>query len=315
MSDGERFVGIDVASTHVDVCVRPEGTAKRFAYEDGFDDLVAFLSPLSPTLVVLEATGGYEAPVAAAVATAGIGVAIVNPRQARDFARATGKLAKTDQIDAAVLAHFAEAVRPAVRPLPDEEAIELSALVGRRRQLVDMLVAEQNRLRICPSRAMKKDIEKHVLWLKKRIKDHDDDIGRSVRRSPLWRDKDDLLQSVPGIGPVASSTVLASLPELGELDRRKISALVGVAPLNRDSGKSRGKRAIWGGRADVRAVLYMAATTAARCNPVIKAHYKRLVAAGKSKKVALIACMRKLLTIANAILRDRKPWSLEASAR
>ena len=308
MGENERFVGIDVASGHVDVCVRPGGVAKRFERAPGFDELVAFVKTFSPTLIVLEATGGYEAAVAAALATEGMALAVINPRQARDFAKATGKLAKTDKIDAAVLAHFAEAVRPAAQVLADEQTRELEALVTRRRQLVEMLVAEQNRLRIVPSKAMRRDIEKHVEWLKKRIKDHDGDIGKAVRETPLWREKDDLLRSVPGIGPIVSSTLLASLPELGTLDRRKIAALVGVAPFNRDSGTLRGKRAIWGGRADVRAVLFMAAATAARFNPSVKATYQRLVAAGKAKKVALTACMRKMLTIANAILRDKTAW-------
>lgn len=309
MEETDRFVGVDVASTHVDVCVRPDGTTQRFDYAlEGFDELVAFLSKYSPKLVVLEATGGYEGPVAAAIATSGIAVAIVNPRQARDFARATGKLAKTDAIDAAALAHFAEAVRPEPRPLPDEETRELTALVTRRRQLVEMRTAEQARLRVCTSRATKEDLKKHIAWLSKRIKEHDKDIGDSVRRSSLWRDKDDLLRSIPGLGSVSSATLLALLPELGTLDRRKISALVGVAPFNRDSGKLRGKRAIWGGRADVRAVLFMAASVAVRFNPPLRAMYGRLVAAGKAKKVALVACMRRLLGIANAVLRDRVPW-------
>lgn len=308
MTEAERFVGIDVASTHVDVFVRPDGATARFETEDGFDELVAFLAAYSPKLVVLEATGGYEGPVAAAVAAGDMPVAVVNPRQARDFARATGKLAKTDAIDAAALAHFAEAVRPEVRPLPDEQTRELSALVNRRRQLVEMRTAEQARLRVSISRAAQADLKKHIAWLNKRIKDHDKNIGQSVRRSDAWREKDDLLQSVPGLGKVFSSTVLALLPELGALDRRKISALVGVAPFNCDSGKMKGKRAIWGGRADVRAVLFMATAVAVKHNPVLRAMYARLVAAGKAKKLALVACMRRLLTIANAIVRDRTPW-------
>ena len=271
------------------------------------------MKPYAPKLVVMEATGGYEAAVAASLATAGFALAIINPRQARDFAKATGKLAKTDKIDAAVLAHFAEAVRPAAQVLADEQTRELEALVTRGRQLVEMLVAEQNRLRLVASKAMRRDIEKHVDWLKKRIKDHDSDIGKAVRETPMWREKDDLLQSVPGIGPVVSSTLLASLPELGTLDRRKIAALVGVAPFNRDSGTLRGRRAIWGGRADVRTVLFMAAASAARYNPTIKAAYDRLIAAGKAKKVALTACMRKMLTILNAMLRDSAAWEDRAT--
>jgi transposase len=311
VTEAERFIGIDVASKHVDVCVRPSGEAKHFATDDGLEELVTYLQNQDPTLVVVEATGGYETPIAAAIATAGIAVAIVNPRQVRDFAKATGRLAKTDTIDAAALAHFAEAIRPSARPMPDEESRELSALVVRRRQLIEMRVAEQNRLRICASKKMKKDLEDHIKWLQRRIKDHDAEVGHRIRQSTIWREKDDLLQSVPGVGKVLSATLLTSLPELGTLDRRAIAALVGVAPFNCDSGKMRGKRAIWGGRADVRAVLFMATSSAARYNPRLNALYKRMVAAGKAKKVALIACMRKLLTIANAVLRDGSPWEPE----
>lgn len=308
MGQDERFIGIDVSSKHLDVAVRPDGEVKRFDYED-VEGLVDFVCKRSPTLVVMEATGGYEAPIAAILAAASIPTAIVNPRQIRDFAKATGKLAKTDALDALAIAHFAEAVRPAVRALPDEQTLELTALVERRHQLVEMLVAEQNRLRLCTSRATKADIKKHIAWLKRRIEDHDDTIGQAVRKSDLWREKEDLLRSIPGIGPVVSSTLLASLPELGTLDRRKVAALVGVAPLNRDSGTMRGKRSIWGGRANVRAILYMATMTATRYNPQLRATYLRLLAAGKAKKVALVACMRKMVTIANAILRDGKRWT------
>lgn len=306
-----RFVGIDVAGAHVDVCVRPEGHARRFEREGELEQLIDYLKPLEPTLIVMEATGGLEVPVAAALATAGLPVAVVNPRQARDFGKATGKLAKTDAIDAAVLAHFAEAVRPEVRPLRDEQTRDLEALVVRRRQLVDMLVAERNRHRVCASKTTKRSIQKHIEWLQRQIKDLDSDIGRSIRQTPIWREKDDLLQSVPGIGPVVSSTLLVSLPELGTLDRKKIAALVGVAPLNRDSGTMRGKRTVWGGRASVRAVLYMTATVAAQHNPTIKRFYQRLLASGKAKKVALTACMHKVLTIANAILRTGTRWRNE----
>lgn len=314
MEEHACYVGVDVSSQVVDVHVRPAGVAKRFERRRGFDEVVEFLKPFSPRLVVMEATGGFEMPVAAALATAGFAVAIVNPRQARDFAKSTGKLAKTDKIDAAALAHFAEAVKPEPRALPSEEAQELEAQVSRRRQLVEMLVAEQNRLRMAVTKSSRRDLEEHIEWLKKRIKEHDTEIGKSVRRSPLWRDKDDLLQSMPGIGRVLSSTLLAALPELGTLDRKKIAALVGVAPINRDSGKMRGKRSIGGGRADVRAVLYMAAISAVRSNPALKTAYVRLVAAGKAKKVALVACMRKMLTIANAILRDKTAWKLPSAA-
>ncbi len=303
-----RFVGIDVSGAHVDVFVRPDGHARRFDRDGEREALLEYLKPLKPTLIVMEATGGLEVPVAAAIATAKLPVVVINPRQARDFAKATGRLAKTDAIDAAVLAHFADALRPEVRPLPDEASRELEALVVRRRQLVDMLVAERHRLRVCASNATKAGLKKHIAWLQKQIKELDDDIGRSVRKSPIWREKDDLLQSVPGIGPVVSSTLLASLPELGTLDRKKISALVGLAPLNRDSGTMRGKRTIWGGRASVRAVLYMTATVAAQHNPTIKAFYARLLAVGKPKKVALTACMHKVLIMVNAILRTGRGW-------
>lgn len=303
-----RFVGIDVSGAHVDVFVRPDGHARRFDRDGEREALLEYLKPLKPTLIVMEATGGLEVPVAAAIATAKLPVVVINPRQARDFAKATGRLAKTDAIDAAVLAHFADALRPEVRPLPDEASRELEALVVRRRQLVDMLVAERHRLRVCASNATKAGLKKHIEWLQKQIKELDDDIGRSVRKSPIWREKDDLLQSVPGIGPVVSSTLLASLPELGTLDRKKISALVGLAPLNRDSGTMRGKRTIWGGRASVRAVLYMTATVAAQHNPTIRAFYARLLAVGKPKKVALTACMHKVLIMVNAILRTGRSW-------
>lgn len=305
----ERFVGIDVASGHVDVFVRPDGLAKRFQRAAGFDDLIALVKPLSPKLIVLEATGGYEMAVAAALASEGLALAIVNPRQARDFARSLGKLAKTDKIDAAALAHFGEAANPRVTPIPDEQSRELDALVTRRRQLVDMLTAEQNRLRTVASKAVGKEIGQHIDWLKKQIKDHDNDIGKAIRNTPLWRDKDDLLQSIPGVGRIMSATLLAAVPELGTLDRKQIASLIGVAPFNRDSGKMRGKRAIWGGRAPVRAVLYMATVASTRHNPTIRAFYKRLIAAGKAPKLALTACMRKLLTIANAIMRDKLAWT------
>jgi transposase len=310
MAESERWVGIDVSSQVVDVCVRPDGIAKRFERRLGYDVVVEFLKPFSPRIVVLEATGGYEEAVAAALWAGGLPVAIVNPRQVRDFAKALGKLAKTDKIDAAVIAHFAEAVKPAAQAVPDEQAQELEALVNRRRQLLEMLTAEQNRARMTTSKAARRDIEQHVDWLKKRIKDHDGDIGKCVRQSPLWREKSDLLRSIPGLGKVSASTLLASVPELGTLDRRKLAALIGVAPFNRDSGQMRGKRTIWGGRADVRAVLYMATLSAVRHNPALRATYERLVGAGKAKKLALVACMRKLLTIANAVIRDKSAWRL-----
>jgi transposase len=257
------------------------------------------------SLVVLEATGGLEAVLAAELAAAGVPVAVVNPRQVRDFARAMGKLAKTDALDAAVLARFAAAVRPAPRPLPDAAAVDLRALVARRRQLVEMLTAERNRLRAAPARLRP---ETHVRFLRAALDDLDRDLGAAVRASPLWREAEDLLRSVPGIGPVVSATLLAELPELGTLGPKQLAALVGVAPLNRDSGARRGTRSVWGGRAGVRAALYMAALVGVRHNPPLRAFHARLRAAGKPPKVALIACMRKLLTTLNALLRHRTTW-------
>jgi transposase len=302
------FVGIDVSKTHLDVCVRPSGEAFHVSNDDaGIAELAAKLVALAPTLVVLEATGGYEAPVVAALAVAGVPLAVINPRQARDFAKSTGKLAKTDVLDAAVLAHFAEAVRPEPRPLDDQQSQDLQAMLVRRRQLLDMLTAETNRMHTCRP-TLRKSIYEHVAWLRRQLKDVDRDLDGRLRETPIWREKDDLLRSVPGVGPVLSRTLIAQLPELGTLDRKQIAALVGVAPLNRDSGAMRGRRAIWGGRAAVRGPLYMAAMVATKHNPIIRATYERLVAAGKAKRVALVACMRKLLVMLNAMLRDRRPW-------
>ena len=303
------FIGIDVAQATLDVAVRPSGERWQAANDArGIAELVPRLQALSPTLLVLEATGGLELPLLAALGGAGQPVVAVNPRQVRDFAKAVGKLAKTDAIDAQVLAHFAEAVRPTVRPLPDAMTQTLAALVTRRRQLVEMLVAEDNRRRSAPA-AIRADIQAHIDWLRKRLKDLDKELGQALRASPLWRAQEDLLRSVPGIGPTVTATLLAELPEPGTLDRKQIAALVGVAPLNRDSGTLRGKRSVWGGRAAVRAALYMAALVATRRNPVIRALYARLLAAGKVKKVALTACMRKLLVILNALLKHRTHWA------
>ena len=278
------FIGIDVAQATLDVAVRPSGERWQAANDArGIAELVPRLQALSPTLLVLEATGGLELPLLAALGGAGQPVVAVNPRQVRDFAKAVGKLAKTDAIDAQVLAHFAEAVRPTVRPLPDAMTQTLAALVTRRRQLVEMLVAEDNRRRSAPA-AIRADIQAHIDWLRKRLKDLDKELGQALRASPLWRAQEDLLRSVPGIGPTVTATLLAELPEPGTLDRKQIAALVGVAPLNRDSGTLRGKRSVWGGRAAVRAALYMAALVATRRNPVIRALYARLLAAGKVKK-------------------------------
>lgn len=306
------FVGIDVSKKTLDVSLRPAGTAFQVANdESGWATLGERLAAVSPTLVVMEASGGYERGVTAALAVRKLAVVVVNPRQVRDFAKATGKLAKTDAIDAAVLAHFAEAVRPEPRPMPDQTLTVLEEMLTRRRQLVEMITAETNRMHRVRDPALRKSVFKHVQWLKNEVKQIDDDLDSTLKETPIWREREDLLRSMPGIGPVTARTLLAELPELGTLDHRKIAALVGVAPLNRDSGSSvRGKRSIWGGRATVRAALYMAALVAARHNPVIRATYTRLVAAGKPKKVALVACMRKVLTTLNAMLRNDQRWTL-----
>jgi transposase len=303
------FIGIDVAKAQLEFTCRPRGETGMVPNEDqGIRELVARCQALTPTLIVLEATGGYEAALVAALATAGLPLVVVNPRQVRDFAKATGQLAKTDAIDAQVLALFAERVRPALRPLPDEAVQALDALLTRRRQLVEMLTAERNRLLVARA-PVQRDLQRHIRFLERRLREADDDLHTAVKASPLWRVKDDLLQSVPGVGRVVSLTLLAELPELGRLSHKEIAALVGVAPLNRDSGTLRGKRLVYGGRAPVRAALYMAALVASKCNPAIRAFYQRLRAAGKPAKVALTACMRKLLTILNAIARDGTPWN------
>jgi transposase len=308
MSDVPCFVGIDVAKAQLDIAVRPSG--ERWAVPNdagGVATLVEQVQALHPTLIVLEATGGLERIATAALATAGRPVVVVNPRQARDFARATGQLAKTDALDARALAHFADVIRPTPRPLPDAQTQELRALLGRRQQLIGMRTAEQNRL-AGTSERLTQDIAAHIAWLNARIATLDADLETMLRASPLWRANDDLLQSVPGIGPVCARTLLLELPELGTLTRQQIAALVGVAPLNCDSGTLRGRRTIWGGRAHVRTVLYMGTLVATRFNPQIKAFYQRLLAAGKLKKVALTACMHKLVTILNAMLKHRTSW-------
>ena len=302
------FVGIDVAKAHLDIALRPTGTRWAVTNDDaGIASLVPQLQEIAPQLIVLEATGSYQRAVVAALAAAGLPVAVVNPRQARDFAKATGQLAKTDALDARALAHFAEAVRPMPRPLPDAQADELRALLARRRQLVTMRTAEQNRLGSALPR-LQPDIQAHIAWLNTRLTTLDDDLDTTLRASPVWRECEELLRSVPGIGPVCARTLLLDLPELGTLSRHRLAALVGVAPLNRDSGTLRGSRTTWGGRAHVRATLYMSTLVAVRYNPVLKAFYERLRATGKAAKVALTACMRKLLTILNAMVKHQTPW-------
>jgi transposase len=304
-----RFVGIDVAKARLDVHLRPSGEGFSVEHtERGLATLTEQLTALAPTLIALEATGGYEVTVAAALASARLPVAVVNPRQIRDFARATGHLAKTDALDARVIALFAEAVRPAARPLPDPQADALGELVARRRQLVDMLGAETNRRRLVRDPQLQRRIAAHIQWLERALHDLETDLHDAIRASAVWRASEDLLRSVPGIGPITAFTLIADLPELGTLDRRQIAALVGVAPFNRDSGTLRGRRMVTGGRASVRCVLYMATLTAIRRNPALVTFYQRLRTAGRPPKVALTASMRKLLTILNAILRDRRPW-------
>jgi transposase len=301
------FVGIDVSKTQLDVALRPSGAMKSVPNDDhGIKTLVEWLGVVTPALIVLEATGGIERSVVRALVAAELPVTVANPRQVRDFAKATGQLAKTDALDAQILARFAEAVRPELRPLPDDLTSALRALIVRRRQLIEMLTAEKNRLSRAP-RHVQKRIEAHIRWLQAELERVEADLDHTIRHSPIWREQEELLKSVPGIGPVVS-TVLAELPELGRLNRKQIAALVGVAPLNWDSGLLRGRRAIWGGRAHVRTALYMAALAASRRNPVIQDFYRRLRAAGKAPNVALVACMRKLLVILNAMLRHRLPW-------
>lgn len=306
------LIGIDVAKAELVIAARPSGERWTVANEErGVKTLVDRLTNDKPELIVLEATGGYELLLVAALAAAALPVVVVNPRQVRDFARATGQLAKTDRIDAEVLALFAERVRPAVRPIADDAAQELEALLARRRQLLEMLQAERNRAGQIfgrGQRLVKRSLKAHITYLERELRMTDTDLGTMVRESPAWRERDDLLQSVPGVGPVLSLTLLADLPELGSLSRREIAKLVGVAPLSRDSGTMRGRRFVQGGRATVRAVLYMGALVATRRNAVIRAFYQRLVAAGKPKKLALVACMRKLLTMLNTIVRTNTPW-------
>lgn len=304
------YVGVDVSKERLDVALRPTGGHHWFSNDpDGIEALVSRLAEERPALVVLEASGGYERPAAAALAASGLAIAVVNPRQARDFAKATGKLAKTDALDAESLARFAEAVKPEPRVLPGEEAVLLGEILDRRRQLIGMLVAENNRLSATASESVRRRIQAHIRWLEKEISRTDGELEEAIERSPTWRENESLLRSVPGVGPVLARTLLAELPELGTLSHKRLSALVGVAPFNFDSGTLRGRRMVWGGRARVRSTLYMASLAATRYNPAIRAFYERLVAAGKPRKVALVACMRKLLSILNAVVRDRVPWS------
>ena len=309
MSQESIYVGIDVSKDQVDVAVRPTGKSWSVRYDGvSMEELVNQLDSLDPVAVIIESTGGLELPLVAALAAASLPVAVVNPRQVRDFAKSTGQLAKTDRLDAQVLAHFGEAVRPPQRPLRDEDTQALGAVLARRRQVMGILVAEKNRLRRAIPQVRPR-IEAHISWLQQELDDLDSDLRHRILHSPLWREKDDLLRSVPGVGAQTSLTLLAYLPELGTLNRKQIAALVGVAPFNRDSGPHRGKRSVWGGRATVRSTLYMGALVASRYNPVLREFYQRLLKAGKPKKVALTACMRKLLTILNSMMRAHEHWN------
>jgi transposase len=307
------YVGIDVSKDRLDVHLRPSG--ESFSVKRDGEALIGLCERLTanaPALVVLEATGGFETIVAAALAAARLPLAVVNPRQIRDFAKSTGRLAKTDALDAAAIAHFAEAIKPEPRPIPDEATQALGELVARRRQIIEMATAERNRRSLVRQTRLRKAIDRHLAMLQKELTALERDIDDNIRGTPAWRDKEELLTSVPGIGPVVARTLIAELPELGSLGHKQIAALVGVAPFNRDSGKHRGRRQIFGGRAFVRCSLYMAALAAARCNPIIKPFYQRLIAAGKPHKLAITACIRKILVIVNAMLRDGKPWLANA---
>jgi len=312
-STTDQWVGIDVSKASLDVCVLPSGA--HWQVGNGpvqLDALVEQMVALAPARIVLEASGGYETLVVAGLASRQLPVVVVNPRQVRDFARAMGQLAKTDRIDAQVLARFGEAIKPDLRAMPDATTRTVRALVSRRRQLQEMLTAEQNRLLsaavLDAPQPLRDQLGDHIEWLRRQLGDSDDHLRRELQASPVWVERANLLRTIPGIGPVASATLLSQLPELGQLDRKAIAKLVGVAPLNRDSGTLHGVRRVWGGRAGVRAVLYMAALVATRHNPLIRGFYERLKAAGKPKKVALVACMHKLLLLCNSVLRSATPW-------
>jgi transposase len=302
----EIFVGIDVAKAKLDIFVNGEAWQVDNT-SAGIGELVVRMRSLEPTWIVLESTGGYESLVLGELYAARLPVSRVNPGRVREFAKSIGQLAKTDKLDAQVLAKYAEMVRPALVRLPNEEEQHLAALVGRRRQLLEMRVAEQNRLETAPKK-LRTSIRSHIDWLTEEVKRIEKDMDDFIQQTPLWQEKDELLRSVPGIGNITACTLLSELPELGHLDRKEIASLAGVAPFNHDSGRMRGKRRIHGGRTSVRSTLYMATLSATRFNPVIRVFYNRLVSAGKEKKVAIVACMRKLLTILNAILRTHQAW-------
>ena len=305
------YVGVDIAKRTLDVAVSNSSQVRRFSNDDeGIPQVVLYIAAYKPDGIILEATGSMEMPLAAALQSERLPVVIVNPRQVRDFARATGVLAKTDTIDAHMLALFGARIKPEIRPLPDQKARDMGSLLARHRQLIAMITAESNRL-LHADGAIRKGIESHIIWLQEALSKVDNDLEQGIRSSDSWREKDNLLKSVPGIGKVVSAVILIELPELGNLNRRKIASLVGVAPLNRDSGTMRGRRTVWGGRPRLRTALYMATLVASRHNPVIAAFYQHLLDAGKAKKVALVACMRKLLTIINAMMRSLSAWQPE----
>jgi transposase len=305
------FIGIDVSKTWLDIAVHETEANWRVGNDGpGIVGLVKRLKQMNPTLIVLEATGGYEMLLVAELAHAGLPVVVTNPRKVRAFARSTGRLAKTDKLDAKLLAHFAAAIQPAVRPMPSDEEEQLTGLLVRRRQLVEMLTVEKNRLHTVRP-ALRDDIKEHIAWLQDKLSKLDEEIDHFVRGTSLWKEKDAILRSAPGVGRVTSCTLLAMLPELGTLNRQEIAALVGVAPVNKDSGRKQGKRRVYGGRATVRSVLYMAALSAKRCNPRIRKFYEDLLRRGKEKKVALTACMRKLLVILNAMMKSNQLWRTE----
>jgi len=312
MQKNREYVGVDVSKERLDMVVSSAGEIRSFGNHDAdIAKAAIWLRRVNPAIIVMEATGGMEVPLYIALQETNLPVAVINPRQIRDFAKSMGILAKTDKVDAKVLARYAATIQPEARPSPDEKARQFKTLVTRRRQLGEMIVAETNRARATRDKAMKQRIHVHIGWLKQELANINNDISHTIKEDPVWDAKDKLLQSVPGVGPVLSATLIAELPELGVLDRKKIAALVGVAPFNRDSGKRRGERSIWGGRCKVRQSFYMAALSATRFNPTIQAFYKRLVASGKEKKVALTACMHKLVTILNAMLKHNSHWSCD----
>ena len=310
----QRAFGIDVSKEFLDIAAEPGGTTQRLSHDaGGIEGVLERALKERPDRIVVEATGGWESALVGVLAHAGLPVVIVNPRQVREFARATGRLAKTDELDARILCAFALAVKPPLRPLKDEQAQALAALVTRRQQLLQMRTAEKNRLTLSSTSRVRRNLQDHIKWLDRHLKDTDRDIGQLIKDSPLWCETERLLEQVPSVGRVTTHTLIAQLPELGSLNRKQIAALVGLAPFNRDSGTLRGHRMIWGGRSEVRQVLYMATLSAIRFNPPIRTFYQRLRNNGKPAKVALVACMRKLLTMLNAIVRDRQPWSLNAA--